>query len=189
MQRKLDSIRFIAEPTEKARTHVTVGGPFDDASHVKKPTLQTQGSSLHILGVGSFFSERQNTVFLKCDSEYLKRVWNKKHYGYNPHITIYDGSDRDFAVSLYQELNRQRIFFNVQIGDVELLSTVKGQQAFDLMLAVDWDFIRWAAGRSIDNLSVRHFMPWERKMIIYRMLSRLTHDDEQYIPSSASALG
>lgn len=177
LQHRVDAIRFVAEPTEKTSAHVTVAGPYNRREDVSSPSLSIKGTSLHVFGVGNFFKSGQNTVFLRCGSDHLRSVWHKKDFGFNPHITIYDGNDHSFAVSLFEEISAQNVFFNVPVTDVELLKTIKGQQAFDLLFGLDWSFIRWAAGREIDEIGVKNLASWERKMIIQRMLTKLTQID------------
>lgn len=63
-------------------------------------------TSLYFSKVGNFFDYGQNTVFFKCDdNKNLRKIWKKKGYkDFKPHITLYDGKNKEFAQKLFGKL-------------------------------------------------------------------------------------
>ncbi|MFC1748891.1 hypothetical protein ACFL2V_08785 [Pseudomonadota bacterium] len=60
---------------------------------------------LKIGNIGLFSNPKEEVVFFNVDSPHLREVWWKpdypiKHYGYNPHISIYRGSNKKLAAAL-----------------------------------------------------------------------------------------
>ena len=88
----IDAIRVLAHPSEKHRAHITVRGPYQRASNrLDSVNRSIESSEINIDGSGNFFESGQNTVYLRCRSPNLESVWYKPDYGFNPHITLYDG--------------------------------------------------------------------------------------------------
>ncbi|MDP8240145.1 MAG: hypothetical protein P9X24_13735 [Candidatus Hatepunaea meridiana] len=142
LQVYLDALRLIINPTEKRLTHVTVRGPIK--KHYSKIELQhwnaiIDETSISVNGVGFFFNQNQNTVFLKCESSALKEIWKKSEYGYNPHITLYDGNLRDQAVRLLEILNKYNYNFTFPISSLSPLISIRGQQDFDIKFSINED--------------------------------------------------
>lgn len=140
----MDAIRFIASPKEKHASHITVRGPYKRRISVKKINSKLKGNLIRILGVGSFFStvNKQNTVYFTCDGTKLRSVWEKKGFGYEPHITIYDGDDFDFAEELYRLMKRFYFDLAFYSDQLEILSTFPGQSSFESRLVLRDDFIK-----------------------------------------------
>src|SRR5262249_44126802 len=58
----------------------------------------------HLVGIGEFFSPKQNTVFLRVRLPNDDVIW-KPHYPNSPaHMTLYDGKDKHLAHLLYEKL-------------------------------------------------------------------------------------
>lgn len=173
VQRYLDTIIFLADPLEKRPAHITLRGPYQERSDAARNLCDIERTDINIFGVGRFFGDRQNTVFLRCDSKFIKDNWWKKDFPYNPHITIYDGSSRDLATSLFERLRMHRVFFSVLAGECATEVSAKGQHAFDLMLQVDQEIIRSAAGEDINIQSAGNLPDWRRLMLIDRIFVNL----------------
>jgi hypothetical protein len=140
----IDAIRFIASPKEKHASHVTVRGPYKRRISVKKINSKLKGNIIRISGVGSFISRvnNQTTVFFKCDGTHLRNVWGKREFGYEPHITVYDGEDFDFAEELYRLMNQFYFDLTFYSDQLEVLSTLPRQTSFGPKLVFKDDFIR-----------------------------------------------
>ena len=156
IQRLIDIISYICEPSVRHEAHLTVQGPFK--SDIKKNKICESTISVEINGIGNFFSSNQNTVFLKCESKALKKIWKKTTYkDFNPHITIYDGESREFAEKLYSTLSNRKIFYSLKITE---LQAMRSKKQLDLMLSmnVENEFMDAVLGRrySYENMKSLH---------------------------------
>ena len=101
----IDGIRLLCASKIKHKAHITLIGPKNSEKDIKFHSIRRNEQIVYVNGVGNFFYEGQNTVYLKCDLEkdsQIKSMIDKPDYGNeNPHITLYDGDDRIFAESLY----------------------------------------------------------------------------------------
>lgn len=138
-KRCLDLAIWVANPSERWPAHVTVAGPYKDRDSA--PTKRVFSSKLHVEGVGNFFDSGRNTVFLKVNSPRLEVVWDKPDFGFNPHLTIYDGPDQDFARKLFSQLESISLRFWLSVTNLQLVTSVKGQSAFNLDIAADWQVL------------------------------------------------
>lgn len=88
-----DMFKALVNPSCKTSAHVTVRGPYaerQDEAELSRPFLLT------LKGVGTFYSQTQNTVYVPVISETVQRLWDKPNYPeYNPHVTVYDGPSRE----------------------------------------------------------------------------------------------
>jgi len=170
----LDSIIVLANPDEKTPSHITLRGPYDEAPDSSAIESNIVGSRVHIIGVGNFFNEGQNTVFLRCGSDYIKKYWWKPNFPFNPHITLFDGQSIEFSQKLHSLLSRVKPYFQLTVGSLQTHRTVSGQKSFDLLLNVDFELVSKFTGREVDSSSIRKMPEWERLMIIDRICNNLT---------------
>lgn len=170
IQRCLDTIRLLCNPKEKRRAHITARGPrerFTKISAITEYTERIKGKVIYIHGIGHFFNNDQNTVFLKCRSEQLRQVWNKPDYvGYNPHITLYDGDSREFASELFNRLSKLNLSFScIADGLRPIVSTKSTKSQYtlkeceDLRATFDPKFVFRTIGEklSIDTIDFLDF--------------------------------
>lgn len=173
IQRLLDIVICLADPSEKNQAHVTLRGPFDskhDAANFVEPM---NGSDVSVVGVGVFFEGRQSTVFLECGSDLIRKNWFKRGLGYHPHITLYDGGDRIFAEKLLSVLRFHRLFFKIRAGDILAVPSVSGQKDMGLFFQVDAKFFRHITGREFDLKMLRTLEDWQRLSLIDRVCTFL----------------
>ena len=137
LQGALDAIRLIANPVEKTRAHITVRGPYTKSISAGALRKRIGGTEVMADGIGSFLREDQNTVFIRCRSERLREIWRKVEFGFNPHITIYDGPSREFALMLLDRLSTLPSKFYFVVGQATRLVTYKGQYTTSLREAFD----------------------------------------------------
>jgi hypothetical protein len=101
----IDGIRLLCASKIKHKAHITLIGPKDSEEQIKFQKIRRNEQIVYINGIGNFFSEGQNTVYLKCDLDegsQIKSMIDKPDYGNEtPHITLYDGDNRTFAENLY----------------------------------------------------------------------------------------
>lgn len=169
VKKLLDAIIFVANPYEKTAAHITIGGPFENQIPLDEAKRELIGSNVHVIGIGNFFSENQNTVYLRVGSTILEKHWNKKDFGYNPHLTLYDGSSKIFAKKLYEHLTAQKLFFEFLIGNVYCQKSQKGQHDFTLIMDIDLDEISKLAGARYDLDTIKKLDDWERLTVIDRI--------------------
>lgn len=165
----LDAARILANPNEKNATHITVGGPFKTPP---KRTLQHEvaGSQIRITGIGRFKGRDQNTVFLWCDSSYLRRLWRKPDHGYNPHITLYDGSASVFAERLYAKCADLEFDFSFPAGQLVSLTSRKGQIDFDLRAHFDAVLVQKLSGQLVSQDDLLEMDDERRLALVYAIL-------------------
>lgn len=110
----LNLLKFTFSPYSKNDAHITVRGPYHRQLSTKEQdriNLKIFDKPIKVAGVETFFESKQNTVFLKCESTDLKFIWNKFDFPYNPHITIYDGNDRKYALEIFNFLKKIDLSF------------------------------------------------------------------------------
>jgi hypothetical protein len=170
IQRTLDAVRFIFNPKVKNPAHVTIRGPYRQRYKINNLRKQISGSFISVLGIDSFFNETQNTVVIKIDSPNLLSVWKKDDYGYNPHITIYDGNSRSFASDLVDLLSKINFTFSFVAEDLSPLISHKGQNSFNLKISFDEEFISKLLERKITVGEIEKFSFEERLPIIEKLM-------------------
>jgi hypothetical protein len=85
--------------------HLTLRGPYEGegpAEAIETARDALKRDVLRIAGVGRFSNPGEEVVFLRVDSPHLRDVWWKpsfpiKRFGFEPHISIYRGHDKEFA--------------------------------------------------------------------------------------------
>jgi len=159
----IDAIRYISSPTEKKSAHITVRGPYKEQikkSRLEKLNFALRGNLVHISNPGNFFNNKdQNTVFFNCQGTQLESVWKKKDYGYHPHITLYDGSDKSFAQELYNVLGNYQFDLSFEAEKLVMITRSKGQTSMELSFSLNNELFRpWGKDflnttHLIDNMS------------------------------------
>ncbi len=180
IKRILNAMRIVADSNQKNIAHITVKGPYIN-KQVKKLNQDNDliaGKMIDVLGAGNFFSDNQNTVFLRCkDKEELQQIWRtkeKKTYkSYHPHITIYDGNDREYAENLYEVLNSYNLSFRFKVSKLELYSTLDKFTLFNFQEMIDYDLITKLAGFKVDRLNVHGLTSEERIKVLEGLCVRL----------------
>jgi hypothetical protein len=122
----LNALKLIADESQRTEAHITVRGPYVkklSKNDVKKFSTIISNEVLNISKVDNFFAFNQNTVFFSCDeNENLKAIWKKITYNdFKPHITIYDGDNRDFAIKLFKILASNFKPFKYRVSDLSWL--------------------------------------------------------------------
>lgn len=171
LQAALDAIRFIANPAEKTRAHITVRGPYRKPIDAAALTEKFQETEVMADGIDNFFCEDQNTVFIRCHSERLREIWQKTDYGFHPHITIYDGSSREFALMLLERLSTLPTKFCFEVGQVTRLVTHKGQYTTSLREAFDEELTGRLLGKSLGIPDIQR-MPADQRIALIELIAR-----------------
>lgn len=107
-------IKYISRPKSKSLPHITLR--FFEENDPKTDYInyltQKKIFYLDIIEPGTFNLKEQNgsyVVFLRCESEELEEIDYRPDFPYSRlHITLYEGSDLEYAKNLYDELAKQR---------------------------------------------------------------------------------
>ncbi|MCI0562446.1 MAG: 2'-5' RNA ligase family protein [Nitrososphaera sp.] len=97
--------------------HMTVRGPYEERicmSTLKECQEAMSHDVLKISRVGRFSNPGEETVYLRIDSPNLRKIWWKPDYpiekfGFNPHISLYRGPDRQLADRIAAFLEKEDI--------------------------------------------------------------------------------
>jgi len=170
----VDAIRFICNPTEKQRAHLTVRGPYQKRIDVAAISRKIVGDTVSIDRVGNFFDAGQNTVFFHCSAPELKNVWSKPHFPFNPHITLYDGSSSEFAHRIYTVISRYNYCLRFRAEALEPIESVKGQESMSLAFAFNSRFVGQVLGEKIAVGSVSTFSDDRRLQLVERLCQHLS---------------
>lgn len=191
----IDGIRLLCSDNSKVkhRAHVTLIGPKDNADDIDFKSIRRNEQIVYVTGVGNFFSEGQNTVYLKCDLEQggaeIKSMINKPDFGNeNPHITLYDGENRVFAEKLYQltqsEQYKNNIKFQIIVSennynvkkeyDLGVISTTKEYLPFNS--TIDCNHLSYyLGGETINEDVVKELTEFQRLEFIEKLFSLFTN--------------
>ena len=95
--------------------HITVRGPYSKTiSREKLKTFSTLPGNEPLLvhGIGMFQNQGNYVVYIRVWSKWLNKLWWKpdypiEKYGFNPHISLYIGSDRILAEEIENFLKKE----------------------------------------------------------------------------------
>lgn len=129
----INAIKILSDYNQRTEAHITVRGPYRkklSISSIDKFSNIISGERLQVTAVQNFFAFGQSTVYFECGAnDNLRRIWKKITYNdFKPHITIYDGNNRDFAIKLFNTLqdNFQSFYFNA--GELVYLEPKKNDK-------------------------------------------------------------
>lgn len=180
IKKVLNGLRLVADPTQNNVAHLTVKGPYVSKQmkklHEDKQLIE--GKSIHIIGVGNFFSEHQNTVFFKCEEKIeLTKIWQSKNIKtykeFHPHITIYDGKDRNYAIHLFETLHSHNINLSLEVDELDLYSTNDKFTLMNLHHSVDYKLLSEAAGHDVTSQEILSLDEHSRLKIIDKLSKKL----------------
>jgi 2'-5' RNA ligase len=170
----IDAIRFICNPAEKQRAHLTVRGPYQKRIDIAAISRKIVGDTVSIDSVGNFFDSGQNTVFFHCSAADLRSVWNKPHYPFNPHITLYDSGSSEFARRLFAVMSRYTYRMKFRADELEAIEARKGQDSLSLALAFNSQLASRLAGEKVTTGAIQGFSDEQRLRLVERICQHLT---------------
>lgn len=165
IQAHLDAIKYFCDPKQKTPAHITVRGPYRSPVNITHADRRIRGVALSILGPGFFFEKGQNTVFLHAGQSELRSAWRKPDFGFNPHITLFDGASREFARLLLNILRRHRLYFQCEVTDLKSIQSKKDQYTFDIGLDLTISLLEHVLNRDVVS-GIGHMSVDERLKII-----------------------
>jgi len=115
-------------------THLTIRGPYHSVvprGTLKRCREKLRYDVLRIWDAGRFCNKDEEVVFLRVDSPNLRSVWHKPDYpiadyGFNPHISVYRGPDRQFADILAAFLAKEKL--NILCAEFKVVLRVTRQR-------------------------------------------------------------
>jgi len=172
----IDTVRLVLNPAEKWPAHITVRGPYKRrlaARGLERLNQQLKGNVISIYDVGRFRNVDSHVIYLACRGTKLETVWNKKDFGFNPHITLFKGSESsaDIVEDLVRAIHWQ---FTVVSDRLEELISGTGQKDLRLYRSYDADLLSAATGTRISPFNIGSLTVEDRLNIAKRMLSQAT---------------
>lgn len=137
LTRFIDYAIYLLNPTEKWPAHVTLAGPYTNRKEAPPEDELDFCQRLSVMGVSEFRSANQNTVYLIVGNGQLESVWNKPDFAFNPHLTLYDGSDSDLADEIVRWGKAERLIFSFMVSKRVVVSSTKRQGSFNLIERFD----------------------------------------------------
>jgi hypothetical protein len=108
---------LLGKKTKSTAVHITIRGPY--GRDPRKPSLEkiekrVRGEPLLISGAGRFRNGSTHVIYLKVGARFLREMWWKpdypaEKYGFNPHITIYEGEDEETADLVFWFLKKEKL--------------------------------------------------------------------------------
>ena len=97
--------------------HVTVRGPYSgriSGKIIAKYEDIIRHDPIRIRGIDIFQNQTGNVVYIRVHSDSLKKIWWKpdfpvKKFGFNPHITLHETPDIEFARTISDFLKKENI--------------------------------------------------------------------------------
>lgn len=122
----LNTAIAVLNPRAKWPAHVTVSGPF--SSRRQLPRKLSYYRTMDVCGVGQFRSDEQNTVYLRVGTFDLRHISRKPDFGYNPHLTLYDGDDHVLGDRLFYRLKTCIPYMRLHVSRLHLVETGSAQR-------------------------------------------------------------
>ena len=138
----INAIREILSDSKiNSSVHITIRGPYGDKDKISQDDVDKWNTllakdPLFIEDCDRFVNGDKEIVFLKVHHKNLEKVWWKPlypqdKYGFNPHITVYEGNDRLFASMVCEFLRGEKI--SLRCDQFRLISyTLRQNDLFDI---------------------------------------------------------
>jgi hypothetical protein len=123
LQSALNVVRYLCKPTVIHEAHITVRGPYTEEQNISPWSEVIAGKYITVDGVSAFRGPQQNTVYLRCEAPEFEHIWWKQDYGFNPHLTLYDGSDARFAQQLETLLTSMQVRFSFRSTGLKTITS------------------------------------------------------------------
>ena len=111
--------RLLLQPGSVRRAHITLRGPYAKRPGKSKRWMQRAVDSVCLRAPGSFFTGRQNTVFLHVEGIDRGMVWKPHYPDAVLHMSIYDGDDRELAAAVLHEMEKFPWRLSAQCSPIE----------------------------------------------------------------------
>ena len=169
----IEAIRLLADPSQRKAAHITVRGPFPTKIRLNSANKKLSGNRIVLDGVSHFISDKQNTVYFTCMGTKLRSVWNKPDYPFHPHVTIYDGSSKSFALQLHEILSKYKYFLGFHADRITQLISKNGHKNSYEPLRFDEGKVSKVVGETLESSMVDCLSEERRLVLIDRLCSFL----------------
>lgn len=173
--RLFDLARLILQPDFARPSHITLRGPYKSKSYVSDNIIGKDVGPLVVRKPGTFFGDGQNTVFLDIEISGIADFWHKPDYPDGvPHLTIYDGKDRNFAWVVFRALSSHRWNLTLNSSPMHVLDSKRPIET-DLLL----QFERYRdtfkiLGETLPSAEHMKVMsPLDRIVLVNRMFAKI----------------
>lgn len=181
----LDAIRLIARPQLRFAAHVTIRGPYGQPLHaddVAALSEKVRGKVVRVGDVGTF-PPPNNVAFLHCSCPDFLSVWHKPDFGYNPHVTLYNGESWEFTEAVAEVIDRHPIRFSFRAAGLDLIVSDKASTVYAAREQYDPQALSEILGESlsleeIDSLETSQRLDW-----ISRVANHLSKIQRAAIPA------
>ena len=120
--RLFDLARLILQPDFARPSHITLRGPYTSKANISDSIIGKDVGKISVKRPGHFFNERQNTVILEIDIVGIGDFWYKPDYpDGTPHLTLYDGPDRQFAWVVFRTLSSKSWHLTLNSSPMRIL--------------------------------------------------------------------
>lgn len=174
IQAALNVVRYLSNPAVKHAAHITVRGPYDELQDVVELSSFIADKRIRIDGVSTFYGPSQNTVYLACDAPELAYVWWKPDYGFNPHLTLYDGDDVIFARQLEALMVRLQVRFSFRATELQTIISSGSPIASTERQRLRREDLAFVGGRCclpLDNLDLQNLEVYQRLDYVAKIMS------------------
>lgn len=122
-----DVIRYLSEPDSVRFSHITLRGPYSkplSSYALRELNLHKPREwRVRLDGAGAFTGLGQNTVIIKVDLLDLADLFYKPDFSNGtPHLTLYDGPEQSYALSLLRLLYRFDFHEFVLVSQLQKIS-------------------------------------------------------------------
>jgi hypothetical protein len=113
----IDFLQTTIGNASKVQPHITIQGPLSDtvtADRINSVRRVLREDEILLANPSCFEGDHGVVLYMSATSKHMESVWNKPDYpisefGFNPHITIYEGTDKIRVRSAIKFLKREPI--------------------------------------------------------------------------------
>lgn len=170
-----DLVRLLAEPDYARSAHITLRGPYSHKKDIGSSIFEKDVGKITIRKAGSFFNERQSTVFLGVEILGVSDFWYKPDFPEGtPHLSVYDGGDRKTAWVIFNTL--QKFKWNLSLNSTPM-HVLEKKRPLETEYLVQYEKVSRTlfdiAGRQIDATEMRNISLFERVSMLVKACDRI----------------
>lgn len=169
----VDAIRVVLNPEIKHTAHITFKGPLKRIDRNFLEKNKNEKYKVSIIGISNFFLNGQNTIYFRCGTENLRKIWKKPDYAYNPHITLYDGKDTEFSREIYAEIKNKSVYFSFESIGLSYLKSSPGQSNTNILSDLDVQYALKNSNIDSDFDSIKNLTSAQRIKSSIKILESL----------------
>jgi hypothetical protein len=174
--RLFDLARLILQPDFARPSHITLRGPYPQKSNISENFIGKDVGVLQVRRPGTFFEGTQNTVFLDIEISGIADIWRKPDYPNGvPHLTIYDGKDRNFAWVIFRALSMHKWKLSLNSSPMHFLDAKRPLETDFLLEFEKYRDTFRILGDGLPSAEKIKFMPALDRIILANRIFALIH--------------